>query len=74
MLRLVLLALYLIASSSPSPQAKQAGGVGSLRLRALPLASTTDAGGGYDPNGASSSPPATPTSDAGAGYDPDGVK
>lgn len=71
MLRLVLLVLYLIASSSASRQTEQ-GGLHPLGLTALPLSSTTDAGAGNDPNGASSSPSTGPTSDAGAGYDPDG--
>jgi hypothetical protein len=66
MLRLVLLVLYLIASSSD--RAEQ-GGVG---LNTLPLASTTEAGAGNDPNGASSPPSTDPTSDAGAGNDPNG--
>lgn len=69
MLRLVLLVLYLIASSSAN---EQGGGLAPLGLNAHPLASTTDAGAGNDPNGALSPPPATPTSDAGAGNDPDG--
>ncbi len=71
MLRLVLLVLYLIASSSASRQTEQGGGLDSLGLTALPLSSITDAGAGYDPNGASP-PPSSPTSDYGAGYDPDG--
>lgn len=66
MLRLVLLVLYLIASSSDRTEQ---GGMG---LNALPLSSTGDYGAGYDPNGASSPPAAEPTSDAGAGYDPNG--
>lgn len=65
MLRLVLLVLYLIASSSD--RAEQ-GGMG---LNVLPLSSATEAGAGNDPNGASP-PAAEPTSDAGAGYDPNG--
>jgi hypothetical protein len=69
MLRLVLLVLYLIASSSDSPHTEQGGS-----LDPLGLASTADYGAGYDPNGASSPPPTAPTSDAGAGYDPDGFK
>ena len=67
MLRLVLLVLYLIASSSDRTEQ---GGKG---LNALPLASTSDYGAGFDPNGASSPPPPTnPTGDYGAGYDPNG--
>ena len=61
MLRLVLLVLYLIASSSISPPTKQ--GVGGVGLQPLPPPAA-DAGSGYDPNGASA--------DAGSGYDPDG--
>jgi len=57
MLRLVLLVLYLIASSSAS------------RTPPLP---TSDAGSGYDPNDASFSPPTAPTADSGGGYDPNG--
>lgn len=72
MLRLVLLVLYLIASSSASRQTEQGGGLDPLGLSALPLSSTADYGAGYDPNGASSPPPASPTADYGAGYDPDG--
>lgn len=72
MLRLVLLVLYLIASSSAFPHTEQGGGLDSLGLNALPLASTADYGGGYDPNGASSPPSTGPTSDAGAGNDPNG--
>jgi hypothetical protein len=72
MLRLVLLVLYLIASSSDSRQTEQGGGLDPLGLTALPLASTADAGAGNDPNGASSPPSTGPTSDAGAGNDPDG--
>ena len=72
MLRLVLLVLYLIASSSDSRQTEQGGGLGPLGLNALPLSSTTNAGAGNDPNGTSSPPSTSPTSDAGAGYDPDG--
>jgi len=66
MLRLVLLVLYLIASSSDRTEQ---GGMG---LNALPLASTAEAGAGYDPDGASSPPSSDPTSDYGAGYDPNG--
>jgi hypothetical protein len=58
MLRLVLLVLYLIASSSAFRQTEQSAGL--------------DYGAGYDPDGVSSSPSTGPTSDAGAGYDPNG--
>jgi hypothetical protein len=64
MLRLVLLLLYLSASSSISSE-KQGSGLAPLEVRSPPP--TTDAGGGYDPNGG-----ASPSSDAGAGYDPNG--
>jgi len=57
MLRLVLLVLYLLASSSGSPTSP------------LP---TVDSGGGYDPNGAALSTPAVPAADYGGGYDPNG--
>jgi hypothetical protein len=50
MLRLVLLVLYLIASSSQSPQTKQGSGLDPLGLNSPPPP-TADAGGGYDPNG-----------------------
>jgi hypothetical protein len=50
MLRLVLLVLYLIASSSPSLQTKQSSGAGLNP--SPPAAPTADAGAGYDPNGA----------------------
>jgi hypothetical protein len=40
-----------------------------LVLYLLASFSASDSGGGYDPNGASLSPPA---SDAGSGYDPNG--
>ncbi|HEY0552835.1 MAG TPA: hypothetical protein VGG20_01110 [Thermoanaerobaculia bacterium] len=66
MLRLVLLVLYFIASSSTSPQAKQ--GVALLGLRQPPPAA--NAGAGNDPDGRLHQPP--PTTDAGAGYDPNG--
>ena len=49
MLRLVLLVLYLIAASSAAPQTKQSGDPLGLHQPSSP---TTDAGGGYDPNGA----------------------
>jgi hypothetical protein len=66
MLRLVLLVLYLLASSSASPE-KQGSGLDSLGFTSPPP--TTDAGGGYDPNGAL--PPPVET-DTGAGNDPNG--
>jgi hypothetical protein len=50
MLRLVLLVLYLIASSSTSPQTKQGSGADPLGIHPPPPP-TADAGGGYDPNG-----------------------
>jgi len=71
MLRLVLLVLYLIASPSASPQARQDTGWNSPRPDS-PLALTANAGGGYDPDGRVSRPPVDPTSDAGSGYDPNG--
>ena len=49
MLRLVLLVLYLIATSSAVPQTKQGGGLDPLGPNSPPP--TADAGGGYDPNG-----------------------
>jgi hypothetical protein len=67
MLRLVLLVLYFIASSSTSPQAKM--GVTLLGLH-QPPARTAEAGAGNDPDGRLHQPP--PTTDAGAGYDPNG--
>lgn len=50
MLRLVLLVLYLIASSSASLQTKQGGSLDPLGLHQLPPP-TIDAGAGNDPNG-----------------------
>lgn len=50
MLRLVLLVLYLIASSSSSPLTKQGSGADPLGLL-QPPPPTADAGSGYDPNG-----------------------
>jgi len=73
MLRLVLLVLYLVASSFASPQARQDGLWTSPRPGSSLHALTAHAGSGYDPNGTSSSrPPVDPTSDAGAGFDPNG--
>ncbi len=70
MLRLVLLVLYLIASSSTSPQTKHGFGVDLLVLH-QPPPRTADAGAGNDPDGRlHQSPPAT--TDAGAGNDPNG--
>jgi hypothetical protein len=63
MLRLVLLVLYLIASSSLSPQTKQGGSLAPLGLNSPPPP-TTDAGAGNDPDGVHT--------DAGAGNDPNG--
>jgi hypothetical protein len=53
MLRLVLLVLYLIASSSTAPQPKQGGGIDPLGLNAPPPPphTQTDQGGGIDPLG-----------------------
>ncbi len=66
MLRWILLALYLIASSFPSPQTQQRKEWAPVGINPPPLpTSTTDAGAGYDPNGS--------TTHAGAGYDPDGT-
>lgn len=62
MLRLVLLVLYLIASST-SPQTKQGGGLDPLGLNP-PSPPTADAGAGNDPDGVHL--------DAGAGNDPNG--
>jgi hypothetical protein len=74
MLRLVLLLLYLIASPSTSPQAKQSAATGYVHPRhpgAVPV--FAKAGGGYDPNGTPLS--SAPTSvDAGGGTDPDGAR
>jgi len=50
MLRLVLLVLYLIASSSASPHTKQGGSADSWGLNSPPTPAA-DYGGGYDPNG-----------------------
>ena len=74
MLRLVLLLLYLVESSSTEPQTKHGGGWNHLGLNPPHFAPTTKAGAGNDPDGVSSPPPAAPTADAGAGYDPDGAK
>jgi len=49
MLRLVLLVLYLIASSSASLQTKQGGSLDPLGLTTPPP--QTDGGGGVDPLG-----------------------
>lgn len=49
MLRLVLLLLYLMASSSMSPQTKQGGGIDPLGLNSPP--SEADQGGSADPLG-----------------------
>lgn len=53
MLRLVLLLLYLMASSFTSPQAKQGGGIDPLGLNTPPPPpqNQTDQGGGIDPLG-----------------------
>jgi len=51
MLRLVLLVLYLIASSSPSLQPKQGGGIDPLGLNTPPPGPPSDTGGGLDPWG-----------------------
>jgi hypothetical protein len=69
MLRLVLLVLYLIASSSTSPQTKQGFGAVLLGLHQPPQ--TADAGAGNDPDGRLHQPPPS-TTDAGGGYDPNG--
>jgi hypothetical protein len=50
MLRLVLLVLYLIASSSTSPPTKQGVGADSVGLNPPPTPAA-DAGAGNDPNG-----------------------
>jgi hypothetical protein len=50
MLRVVLLVLYLIASSLAAPQTTHGGGADPLGIRQPPTP-TADAGGGYDPNG-----------------------
>lgn len=64
MLRLVLLVLYLIASSMVSaPESPQGGSDEPLGLTSLPP--ETDGGGGWDPLG---SPP--PETDGGSGWDP----
>jgi hypothetical protein len=77
MLRLVLLVLYLMGSSSASPQAKQGNGIDLFGLQIFPgtpaTASTADAGAGYDPDGLQA-PAADSTGDAGAGYDPNGAR
>ena len=72
MLRLVLLVLYLIASPSASPQARQDGVWSSPRPNSSLHALTANAGSGYDPDGKMARPPVDPTTDAGAGYDPNG--
>lgn len=64
MLRLVLLMLYLMASSSMSPQTKQGGSADPLG-RAIPP--QTDGGGGIDPLGLHSPPSHT---DQGGSADP----
>ena len=53
MLRLVLLLLYLMASSSMSPQTKQGGGIDPLGLNTPPPPPQTqpDQGGGINPLG-----------------------
>jgi hypothetical protein len=62
MLRLVLLVLYLIASSM-SPPTKQGGSADPLGLNPPP-SPTMDAGAGNDPDGV--------LTDTGAGNDPNG--
>lgn len=66
MLRLVLLVLYLLASSTAYPE-KQGGSLDPLGVNSSPP--TTDSGAGDDPDGAL--PPPLET-DAGAGNDPNG--
>lgn len=61
MLRLVLLVLYLLASSSAPPE-KQGGSLDPLGFNSPPP--TTDAGAGNDPDGL--------RVEAGAGNDPNG--
>jgi hypothetical protein len=51
MLRLVLLVLYLIASSSASPQIKQGGSLDPLGFNTNPPPDHTDQGGSLDPLG-----------------------
>jgi hypothetical protein len=84
MLRVVLVLLYLAASSFTALQTDPGGGLDPLGLGSQsPTADygggydpdgapKADYGAGYDPNGASSPSPAAPTSDAGAGNDPNG--
>jgi hypothetical protein len=52
MLRLILFLVYLAATTSTAPQIKQGGGIDPLGLNTPPPPTTTDAGAGYDPNGA----------------------
>jgi len=72
MLRLVLLLLYLIASPSASPQARQVSVWSSPRPSSALHALTANAGSGYDPDGKVSRPPVDPTTYGGAGFDPNG--
>jgi hypothetical protein len=70
MLRLVLLVLYLIGSSSNSPQTKQGSGWDPLGLGSpSPPQTETNGGGSLDPLGLNTPPPQTEP-DAGSGWDP----
>lgn len=67
MLRLVLLVLYLVASSSTSPHTKNGSGWDPLGLNVSPP--HTDGGSGADPLGLNAPPTGT---DGGGGADPMG--
>lgn len=67
MLRLVLLVLYLIASSSASSHTKQGGSLDPLGLTTQPP--QADGGGGVDPLGLNTSTPPAQI-DGGSGWDP----
>jgi len=70
MLRLALLLVYLLASSSiSSPQTKGGSGADPLGLNApAPPPPTTDGGGSADPLGLN--PPPPPQTEGGSGWDP----
>jgi hypothetical protein len=51
MLRLVLLLVYLMASSSTVPHTKQGGGIDPLGLNVPPPQTQTEGGSGADPLG-----------------------
>jgi len=69
MLRLVLLLLYLLASST-SLHTKQGGSLDPLGLNTPPPAPPSDTGGGLDPWGLRNTSTPLPQTDGGGGWDP----